>query len=510
MSFVEQFEIVKKECARRVASIATTVLVTSLVVLVLGLLWNEKYESSATILIEDDKIIGRLLEDTTVPTSAPDGPLIERDRAEVAREVLYSREVIDRAIEEGGWQTEEMTPIERAELVDQLRERIKVTNVGRNVIELALRDPLPERAFRTVLALTDMFINRAHEVKTDESRAAYEFISAETARYREKLRESERQLQAFYAEHGNLRPGDMETADVRSRELAQDVQATALDLETARVRVRSLEAQLNGDSSEAASNARRDRLRSAIAGLESQLAELRLQYHDTYPDIVSTRHKIDALREELQRLDDPNSPAAVESTFINPMHEELRADLAEARIQMEALEQRLARNRAWLEEERNRGVTVSGVEAEAEELTREYEVTREFYQDLLQRRENARIAMEMAENSEDMTMSVQEPPTLPLEPSGLRFVHFAFLGPLLGLGLGLGLVFARVRFDERIRSSSTISRELQIPVLATVPMLVDENARHRQRKVRGTVTAAVLMLAACYALVIALRMSDSI
>jgi len=511
MSLVEQIEILRKESARRIGSMATIVLVTSLVMLVLGLLWNEKYESSATILIEDEKIIGRLLEDTTVPSGARNRPVIERDRAELALEVLHDRDVINRALEEGGWLTDDLTPIQRAELVDLLRKRLEVSNVGSNVIEIALRDPSPERAFRTVLALTDLFINRAHEAKAQESRAAYAFISAETERYRDKLHESERRLQAFYAKNGNLRPGAGESVDTRVTELLQNMQETALDLETARVRVRSLEAQLNGDNSGVAADTQRDRIRSAIADLELQLAELRLQYHDTYPDIVSTQHKIEALHQQLQRLDsgEPGS-APANNTFINPMHREIRAALSEARIEAAALEERLARNEAWLAEERSRGVEVSGAETEAAELTREYEVTKAFYQDLLQRRENARIAMNMAENSEDVTMSIQESPTVPLHPSGLRFVHFAALGPLLGLGFALGHVFVRVRFDERIRTSSTISRELQIPVLATVPMLVDEEAQHRQRRVRGTVIAAALMLLACYALVITLRMSDSI
>src|SRR5690606_10090613 len=103
------------------------------------------------------------------------------------------------------------------------------------------------------------------------------------------------------------------------------------------------------------------------------------------------------------------------------------------------------------------------------ELNREYEVTRDFYQELLQRRESARIALNMDEKGEGISLSVQEPPTVPLQPSGLRFVHFALLGPLLGLGLAFGMVFARVHFDERIRSSAVISRELQIPVLTVVP-----------------------------------------
>lgn len=510
MSFVEQIEIFKKESARRISSIASIVLVTSLVMLALGLLWTEKYESAATILIQDEKIIEPLLEDSNVPTGARNGPPIERDRAELAREVLFSRSVIDQALERGGWFNEEQTPIERAQLVDALKKRVKVSNTGVNMIEISLRDPSPERAFRTVLALSDLFIDRAREAQAQESRAAYKFISAETERYREKLNESERRLQAFYAEHGNIRPDTGDRVNARVGDLMQNIQELSLDLESARIRVRALESQLNGDNSAALADTRRDQLRTMIADLESQLAELRLQYHDTYPDIVSTQHKIDALREQLDNVGNGEAGGSSTTTVINPMQQELRAALSEARIEVSSLEERLARSRALLADERNRGTEVSGLEAQASELNREYEVTRDFYQDLLQRRENARIAVNMAETSEDISMSIQEPPTLPLQPSGLRFIHFAVLGPFFGLGLALGLVFLRVRFDERVRSSATISRELQIPVLTSVPMLADDHARERQRKQRGTAVAAGLMLLVCYALVVALRMSDTI
>lgn len=507
MSFVEQIRILKKESARRIASIASIVLVTSLAMLALGLLWTEKYESSSTILIQDEKIIAPLLEDDTVPTATRNGPVPERDRAELAREVLYSRSVLDQALEQGGWFDEEQTPIERAQLVDSLKKRLKVRNTGINTIELALRDPSPERAFRTVLALSNLFINRAREAKAQESRSAFDFISAETRRFRGKLNESEQRLQAFYKEHGNIRPDTGNAVNGRVNELTQNVQELSLDLESARIRVRALEAQLNGDNSAVLADTRKDQLRSMIADLETQLADLRLRYHDTYPDIVSTRHKIDALREQLQNVGSSGSTAVA---VVNPLQQELRAALSEARIEVSALEERLERSRTLLTEERGRGAEVTGLEAEAAELNREYEVTRQFYQDLLQRRENARIAVNMAETSEDVSMSIQEPPTLPLQPSGLRFTHFALLGPVFGLGLALGLVFLRVRFDERVRSSTTISRELQIPVLTSVPMLADDHVRERQRKQRSTAIAAALMLLACYALVLALRMSDTI
>ena len=508
MSLLEQIQIIMKECRLRIGSIATTVLLASLVMLALGLLWKEKYESSTTILVEAQKVIGPLMQGATVPTSV-------RDQADLAREVLYSRDVMNEVVEKTGWLEEPLTPIEREGLIEQLKGRLEVTNVGDNLIEISFRDVVPERAFRTVMELSNLFISRTRAAKFRESQEAYAFISSEADRYREKLQESENRLRSFLAENGNIKPGTGEMIDDRVIELMRSSQTTALDLEEARVRLRSLEAQLEDEASTAAIISREDQLRSMIVDLQAQLATLRLQYHDTYPDVISTQHKIATLQEQLkatsERRESGNTGVEFgDSVVINPLHQELRAAISMARTQVAALEERLSSNEQWLEEAQGKGVEIGSVEARAAELTREYEVTKQIYEDLLKRRESARISVNMDEGGEGLTMSIQDPPTVPLTPSGLRFVHFAMLGPFLGLGLALAMVYARVRFDDRIRSGSIIARELQIPVLSTVPMLYDERARNRQRRVRGTVLAAGAMLVACYALVAALRMNDFI
>ncbi len=508
MSLLEQVQIIIKESRYRMASIASTVLLVSLAMLAVGLLWKEKFESSATILVEEQKVIGPLMRGATVPTSV-------RDQADLALEVLHSREVLNEALENAGWLEEPLTPIEREQLIEMVKGRLEVMNVGDNLIEISFRDVIAERAFRTVMELTNLFISNTRDAKYRESQEAYKFISAEADRYRRKLEQSETRLREFFASNGNVKPGTGEMIDDRVIELMRSMQNTALDLEEARVRVRSLESQLSSEASTTAMITQEDQLRSMIVDLQSQLATLRLQYHDTYPDIISLKHKIATLEDQLraagERRESGNTGVAFsDSVVLNPLHQELRGELSMARTQVAALEKRLARNEEWLNTAQGKGVEIGGIEAQAAELTREYEVTKQIYEDLLKRRESARISVNLDEGGEGLTMSIQDPPTVPLSPSGIRFVHFALLGPLLGIGLAFALVYARVRFDDRIRSGSTISRELQIPVLATVPMLYDERARNRQRRVRGTVIAAGLMLIACYALVAALRMNDFI
>jgi capsular polysaccharide biosynthesis protein len=66
---------------------------------------------------------------------------------------------------------------------------------------------------------------------------------------------------------------------------------------------------------------------------------------------------------------------------------------------------------------------------------------------------------------------IQEPATFPLKPSGLHFIHFALIGPLLGLILPLGLLIAYVMFDPHLRSARTLQKQLpdDIQLIGVIP-----------------------------------------
>jgi hypothetical protein len=133
-----------------------------------------------------------------------------------------------------------------------------------------------------------------------------------------------------------------------------------------------------------------------------------------------------------------------------------------------------------------------GSDTKLSELVRRYEATRDVYQDLLKRRESARVAMELASEHRGVTMRIQEPAEFPVAATGLRLSHFCAAGFLLGIAVPIGVLFAIVRLDGRIRVAS------QIEALAKVPLLVaingappDQATRTKFNKQR---TLAVLML----------------
>lgn len=504
MTIVEKLNIIKKEALRRPNAIAVTVLLVSLVTMAAGLLWPEKYESRSDILVDQEQITAPLMKGTAVSE-------VVEDPSEIARRVLHRRDVLEEIIRAGGWLDEKpLTLLEREQLMEQLRKAIKIETTGLELVTISYRNTSPERAFKVVTAAASEFMTRARESKRVANESALEFISAEVDKYRERMQEAERKLREFLAEHEDIRPGESGAVGSNIVDLRRSIQNARLDLEAARITERELMAQLEDDSLAAVGVTREEQLLDQLAEMENRLATLRLQYLDTYPDIVTLKQQIEATRAQLEaaRSGEGAGTASAAQLASSPMRQQIRRDLYQVRAQIAALESRIQQSQEWLEEEYSRGVDVAGLEARADELLRDYEVTREIHDDLVRRRENARLAVNMEDDGEGLVLTMQEPPSVPLAPSGLQFAYFAMLGPLLGFAIAIGNVLLRVQFDDRIRTGAVISRELAIPVLGTVPVLADDGVRTVNRRAWTTAIAAVVVLMACYALVAALRFAD--
>jgi len=161
-----------------------------------------------------------------------------------------------------------------------------------------------------------------------------------------------------------------------------------------------------------------------------------------------------------------------------------------------------------LREELERSQTILDSQGEVASLTRAQNVNREMYEDLLSRRENARVSLSLDTDGRSLGFQIQEPASMPLQSSGLRLAHFAMAGIVLAIAVPLLLLSVLVRHDPRVRSSLQIEHAAGLPVLGTIPLYVSHNqAEERSRRSR----LAMILLAgvlATYVLVYVLRVAD--
>ncbi len=138
-----------------------------------------------------------------------------------------------------------------------------------------------------------------------------------------------------------------------------------------------------------------------------------------------------------------------------------------------------------------------GQDSKLSELLRRYEATRDVYQDLLKKRETARLSLDLDVERSSVIFRVQEPATMPVIASGLRVMHKSLIGMTLAALVPLGVLFAMVSFDGRVRSAEQIERLAHVPILVSIPYAPqgEELRRNRVRMILSVILIASVFAA---------------
>ncbi len=473
LSYAQTLDLLLKEAFVYRRAVVGIFIAVNVLALGSGLFWPMQYTSSSTIIVDEKNIIEPLMKGTAVATDVT-------DRAKLAREVIFGRKLMSQVAASTEWLGGDGHSVKEVDalITKVIVPRTKITNVDKNLIKIEYSDTSAERAYTTAKKIAELFIFESLAEKAQESQDAYDFISKQTEEYHEKLVNAEVQLKEFHSSNLDAQPGSEGLVGTRINTLDEKIQQTLNDLNEAETKRASLEKQLSGEAEVTAVFTRDGQYRTRIGELQQQLDTLRLSYQDTYPDIVRLKHQIEDLREAIageqrEREQGKGHPRAVneEAMSANPLFQELRRELSQTKTLIDTLTARLSDNRRLLAAATARGRRVHDSEAALAELSRDYQVNRDLYQDLLKRRENARVSMNMDIANQGLTFRIHEPAMVPQNPSGPRFLHFVIGGMVLGVLLPFGLLYAKQQIDPRLRLDSSLSDKLKLQVLAVIPHL---------------------------------------
>ena len=501
----ELLVVLFKETRKRLVAIAATFAVVMLLTLFVGLqIIPRNYTSSTTILAQDSDIIQPLLEGRAVPTGVS-------DRAGRARQIVYSGRVLEKVLEIGGWTERKLSPLQRDKLMEDIRNNTTISSPRADLVQIDYRDTDPERAYQVANAFGNMFIEETLATKARESRDAYEFIDKQVNEYHAKLTGAEQNLQDYRSLNADAQPGSATDVNTRITSLRSQVEQARMELLEQESRAAAITSQLSGESAVTAVHTRENLYNTQLIELRAEVDRLMLTYTERHPDVVRARHQIEdlqrALAAEQQRREMGGGGPRSEEAQLNPLYNELRSQQSQARNEAAAIRSRMGVAQTLLDQELDRSRRIAASESALAELTRDYEVNREIYQDLLRRRENARVSMGLDQENRGLTLRVQDPATMPLRPSGLRFMHIAAAGAALAIGLPLGLIFLLARFDPRVRSPGLIQQRTGYQLLTVIPTYPTPRERRRQSLRLAFSAAMVCSVFVVYGLVFAFKLA---
>ena len=470
-------EVLQEVRARKWLALLLFVVV-SFGVLATGFLWPYKYQSETVIFIDDQNIIRPLMEGSAVATKI-------NDTTSAAKELLWSRSVLEKVVTDEEIYGEGAKDASREVIegrIADLRFNLTVVPRGDSYFGIGYKSGSPMKTFQVAQRMGQLFIEETNRRKRSESRNAYDFIDNQVKSYEKQLAAAETRLQEFLSENVD---GTESAANSRMDALRSQLELAQLQKSELQARQRSLEFELSRVNPTIRQGRTPDSYQTRITAMEEQLDTLRLKYHDTYPDIVILREQLQELKRQRTRelaSQQPDFAPPGEESVSNPVFQDIQTELTETRANLQTVNSRIISFQQLLAEQASRMERIQENRAQYLELTRDMEVNKDIYDDLLKRREKARVSMHLDVEGQGLNYRINEKAQFPLSASGPGFPIFAAAGLVLGLAAPFGLAAGLLQIDPRIRAREQLEEALDFPVLGQLPNVRTPFEQRRDRR----------------------------
>src|SRR3546814_461253 len=196
-----------------------------------------------------------------------------------------------------------------------------------------------------------------------------------------------------------------------------------------------------------------------IVEIEASLRELLSQYTEKHPDVVTLRRQMasllakqEAARKEIAEVNGGVMPEEAAFGEPNPIYAQVKLRQIEIDTQIEELRRRAAAARTEAEALAAKAEDVPRVEAEFQRLNSDYGIIKARHDELLSRRESARMSQSREAVGQDVRYRMIEPPVDANHPVGpdraLLLSHVLVLSIVAGLGGGMILVLLDTSFSS--------------------------------------------------------------
>ncbi|HEY3093233.1 MAG TPA: hypothetical protein VGJ52_09050 [Vicinamibacterales bacterium] len=238
-----------------------------------------------------------------------------------------------------------------------------------------------------------------------------------------------------------------------------------------------------------------------IEKLRGDLAQLQTKFTSKHPDVVRMQEQIADLEQQqkqdeaaLQKKREALQAAAVASTAA--------ADDAKAprRKTIESLDGELAKLKD--EEAAIRG-TISSFEQRLEGapereqeyalITRDRQVTKDLYDSMLKRYDEAQLSASVETDRQGEQFRVLEPALPPEGPTGPNRIRLILMGILLALAAAVAMVLAAEQFDPSFHGIDELREFTSVPVLVSIPPIGPVPLKRRLLTGLATVSALAMI-----------------
>jgi len=279
----------------------------------------------------------------------------------------------------------------------------------------------------------------------------------------------------FKQQNVDVLPGGGGDYYSRLQETRGALQQAQLQLREVENRRRELQRQIEGEDpvfiAGGSSGMAQSPLDARVQSLQLQMDGLLARYTAKHPEVVRLRGLIEELEAERQaeyaRMREQPG-ASFSGLASSPVYQGMRSMLAQTEAEAAELRVRVAEFERRADELAAKVNQIPEVEAELKQLNRDYDVIARQHQQMLERRESARLSGDVESTGGEVSFRVIDPPFVPRKPSkpNKLLLNAGVLIVALGAGVGVALLLTLVHpivTDARMLAHST-----GLPLLGTV------------------------------------------
>jgi len=470
------------------------------------------YRSTATVLVDRQQIPETFVRSTV--TSA-----LETRLHTISQEIL-SRSRLEDLINRFGLYADLRKRVPFEDVIGRMRADTKldlksVEARGQREATVAFTISYQGGDPRTVAVVTNtlasFYIEENLKTRERQATSTAEFLKVQLGETKHRLDEQEQRVSEFKRRHLGELPQQLETNLGTLERLHTQLRLNADNQTRAAERRLSLSSQLAEAESllsvsplpgaPGAPAAAPESPEVRLTRLKEDLTRLRTQFSEKYPDVVRVAGEVAALERELAEAKARETNPDEKSTTsprapLTPYVLRLKEALGEVDADIKVFKGEEKRLRDGITAYQGRVENVPRREQEFRELSRDYDSTRELYQTLLKRYEEAQLAENMEQRQKGEQFRVLDPALsnpAPAAPNRVQLLAIALAGCA---GLAMAVVMLAEKVDTSFHAVDDLRSFSAVPVLVSIPLIVTQSAlrRHRWRMRLGVAAAFVLLV----------------
>lgn len=464
---------------RRWLALATAWGVCVLGWLVVAMIPN-KYEAKARIFVQlDDPLAEK------IGINESD----QRRAVERVRQTLTGSINLEKVVRGTRIGDDVKTPKDLESAVAGLAKSVKVLSTQDNLFEIAatsgrggLSDAENAKLSRDIVQrLIDIFSDDSVAGSRGQMNQTIEFLNQQLEDRQKQLEVAEQRRTEFEARNPDLAQGGT-TVLQRMEAGRAELRGIDADLAAAQSALAAINGQLAGTPPTLAVAGPGGGARGALAQAQADLSGMRARgLTDGHPDVIAAKNQVNALRAQV-RAEGDNPTGGV----TNPAYSSLQSIRAERAANVEALNARRAAIQSEIARVTAQQIESPELAAEAQRISRDYDVLRQQYDKLLADREELRLRGQVETDRSIVKFQVIDPPVVPRAPAAPNRPILLFGVLIVGIAAGCGAAYGLSMLRGTFSTTGGLEAALGLPVLGAISETLTDKARalrmQRQRK----------------------------